>query len=59
MALKLKKGELVRSLLNPDTRYRVEANRNGWLTVRVALDPANADLVYSKQRASLFVRLEA
>lgn len=58
MARGLTKGDRVRSLLNPDTRYVVEANRNGWLTVRVA-DPLNADLVYTKQRASIFVRLEA
>lgn len=58
MALKLAKGDLVRSILNDGPVYRVEANRNGWLTVRVARDPLNADLVYAKQRASLFVRVE-
>lgn len=58
MALKLTKGELVRSVLNDGPVYRVEANKNGWLRVRVACDPLNADLVYTKQRASMFVRVE-
>lgn len=58
MATKLTKGDLVRSVLNDGPVYRVEANKNGWLTVRVARDPLNADLVYAKQRASIFVRLE-
>ena len=52
---KLTKGDRVRSLFHPDNVYVVLANNNGWLTVRVA-DPRNADLVYAKQRASIFVR---
>jgi hypothetical protein len=53
---KLTKGDLVRSLHNDQTLYTVLANKNGWLTVRVAHDPLNADLVYVKQRANLFAR---
>lgn len=57
MARKLTIGDKVASIHNPNTRYVVEANNNGWLTVRVADDPLNWDLVYEKARASIFTRL--
>ena len=50
----LKAGDKVRAILNPDTVYRVEKARNGWLTVRVTDDWINSDLVYERQRSNLF-----
>jgi hypothetical protein len=61
----LRVGDKVRSTLRnwePDeagagVRYTVIKANHGWVTVRVADDPLNADLVYGPYRASLYARL--
>ena len=57
----LRVGDKVRSTLrnwDADTvRYTVTKAKNGWVTVRVADDPRNADLVYGPLRASVYARV--